>query len=922
MLLRKNRRFERALRFLPIGWLWLAFWLLNGVVLDIHSLPVAQANALVVTTTAATGPGSLKDAIDQANNNIGPDTITFNLPSYPATIAVHYSFQTTDDLTIYGPGASQLTISGDNTHRLFNNGSPTFSLYNLTLTNGNAATEIDVKGGAIYQSGGTLSINNVVISNSSAVTQNPNDLGLGGAIYNNENSTTNIINSTISGNTSNGGGGIYNRGIMTIVNSTISGNSTTGGNIGGGGLYTTYARPTIIVNSTFSNNTTTGLGGGIYSYGPIYLSNLTMYGNQAWRGGGFYSDQGSFGIKNTLVAGNIATNAGPDIFGPFTSYGYNLIQNHADSSGYLNTDLPDGTNPLLGPLQNNGGLTFTRNLAPNSPAINAGNPAGCLDSNNNPIPTDQRGLSRPQGGRCDIGAVEYGVVTQNFTTTSLTSSASSPTFGQTIQLTATVDAESGTPTGYVTFKKDGSVLARMALLNGVATTQFQPPHAGNYTFTVQYEADPIFYPSASQTLNLTVNRAPTITTLTIIPNPAVAGQAVTLKVKVTSAAGIVPGAVTFQDNNIGLAFTDLVNGEGSFTFTDLGIGTHDIKATSTQTDDFNASSSSIVTLTINQASTSVTLDSLANAALVGQPVTFTAVVRATPPGGGIATGTVTFKEGATTLGTSTLDMVGVATFATSALSLENHSITAEYSGDASYLASASGAFNQQIVDLCSGQVVNSASDDGSGSNCGTLSYAIKQAALKPAASPPFVIGFATSQITLTTPLGVISNTNGVPIVLNGGCAIQNGRGVPQVKLVKANGADPQAMTLANNVTVKGFAITGFSGNAVEIQGDNNILACNWIGTANGTTAGANGGGVRLAGSNNTLGQAAQPESGNLISGNSGATIQLENGSKNNSAYYNRIGVQWDNPTPLKNGSGLKLLAGHQLKLGPGNVVRT
>jgi hypothetical protein len=921
MVLRKNRRLGRALRFFSIGWLWLAFWLLNGLVLDVHSLPVAQANALVVTNTAATGPGSLKDAIDQANNNIGPDTITFNLPSYPATIAVHYGFQITDELIIYGPGASQLTISGDNTHRLFTSGSPTFSLYNLTLTNGNAATEIDVKGGAIYQFGGTLNINNVVINNSSAVTQNPNDLGQGGAIYNGPYGTVNVVNSTISGNTANGGGGLYNHNIMTIVNSTISGNSSIGGSVGGGGLFNELEGRMTVVNSTLSNNITNGLGGGLHSYGLIQLSNLTIYGNKAWRGGGFYSYQGGIPLKNTIVAGNTATDAGPDIYGAITSQGYNLVQNRAASSGYLNTDLPNGTNPLLGPLQNNGGLTFTRNLAPNSPAINAANPAGCLDSNNNPIPTDQRGLSRPQGGRCDIGAVEYGTVTQNFTTISLASSASSITFGQTIQLTATVDAESGTPSGYVTFKKDGSVLARVALVNGVATTQFQPPHAGNYSFTAQYEGDPNFYPSASQTINLTVNRAPTTTTLTITPNPAVAGQAVTLKVKVTSALGIVPGAVTFQDNNIGLAFTDLVNGEGSFTFTDLGVGTHNIQATSTQTDDFNASSSSIVTLTINQASTSVTLDSLANAALVGQPVTFTAVVRATPPGGGIATGAVTFKEGATTLGTSTLDTVGVATFTTSALNLGNHAITAEYSGDASYLASASGAFNQQIVDLCSGQVVNSASDDGTGSNCGTLSYAIMQAALKPAASPPFVIGFASSQITLTTPLGVISNTNGVPIVLNGGCAIQNGRGVPQVKLVKANGADPQALALASNVTVKGFAITGFSGNAVEIQGDNNTLACNWIGTANGTTAVANGGGVRLAGSNNNLGQVDRPESGNLISGNSGAAIQFENNSKNNSAYYNRIGVQWDNPAPLKNGSGLKLLAGNQLKLGPGNVVR-
>src|SRR5262249_2998857 len=101
-------------------------------------------------------------------------------------------------------------------------------------------------------------------------------------------------------------------------------------------------------------------------------------------------------IRNTIIADNKAS-MGPDILGTFSS-GYNLIQNPAQGSGFASTDLLS-VDPLLGPLQDNDGPTFTHALLPGSPAIGAGDPT-------NAPPTDQRGLPRIVNGKIDIGAFE------------------------------------------------------------------------------------------------------------------------------------------------------------------------------------------------------------------------------------------------------------------------------------------------------------------------------------------------------------------------------------------------------------------------------------------------------------------------------------------------------------------------------------
>jgi uncharacterized repeat protein (TIGR01451 family) len=258
----------------------------------------------------------------------------------------------------------------------------------------------------VYNGGSVTVTNSTVSDNRSGGCEGPCS---GGGIANSGGTLT-LTNSTVSGNSITGcspcsGGGISNGGMATLTNSTVSGNSTTGGN--GGGILND-GTATLTNNTVSGNSATGGNGGGIANESAATLTNSTLSANSAAAGdGGDIWNNAAVTLTNSIVANSLS--GGNCAGGIITDGGYNL--DSGTTCGLNGTTDKTNVNPLLGPLQANGGPTATMALSTSptaSPAIDA-IPAG-TNGCGTTVTTDQRGVARPQGSGCDIGAYEYGDV--------------------------------------------------------------------------------------------------------------------------------------------------------------------------------------------------------------------------------------------------------------------------------------------------------------------------------------------------------------------------------------------------------------------------------------------------------------------------------------------------------------------------------
>ncbi|MGN6719935.1 MAG: choice-of-anchor Q domain-containing protein [Candidatus Binatia bacterium] len=434
---------------------------------------VGAAATITVTTTnpyVISGQCSLIGAIVNANNDAatfpdcpagsGADTIVLPANANITLSAVYAkTYGQSGNPVGLPPITSQITIEGNGAIISRPASAPVFGLMavrgsvfvgpgvpprpagDLTLQN------VTLTGGSSFgglSNNGTLTIENSIISGNSgggisgsgtltiAASTVSGNTGRGVSTY----GTLTIVASTISGNT--GGGVSCGYGPITIAASTISGNTTNGG---GGGV-SNYGGTVAITNSTISGNTAHSSGGGVNNAvgyyggaGRLTVNNSTISGNRANPGGGIFNYQRCFydlfgrptscrsaalTLKNSLIAGNQAA-SGREIdnqSNSFTANNFNLFgaNGYTGVSGF--TPGPTDVTPsvslaqIIGPLQNNGGPTQTHALVGASPAIDAGNPNGCVDSTGTPLQTDQRGLPRAFDGNgdgraaCDIGAFE------------------------------------------------------------------------------------------------------------------------------------------------------------------------------------------------------------------------------------------------------------------------------------------------------------------------------------------------------------------------------------------------------------------------------------------------------------------------------------------------------------------------------------
>jgi hypothetical protein len=295
------------------------------------------------------------------------------------------------------------------------------------------------------------------------------------------------------------------------------------------------------------------------------------------------------------------------------------------------------------------------------------------------------------------------------TTVSATPNPSS--FGQPVVFNVSVVAAgggSGIPTGTVTISEGLNPIATATLDNtGKAAFSVGNLSGGSHNITASYAGDGNFNPSSASgagSVSLVVSRSNTSSALSSSSNPTVLGQAITFTVRVVSSLGanVVPsGSVSFSDTSsvVGTAYLD-GTGTATITLNSLLVGIHAITANYAGTSNFNASSSNLLSQTVNKNSTTVTLGSAPNPSAFGQSVVFTAQVAASSTGVGgassIPTGSVTLTDGATVLSTLKLDSNGAATFSTSTLSAGIHSITSTYGGDANLSAGSSAPYMQTI----------------------------------------------------------------------------------------------------------------------------------------------------------------------------------------------------------------------------------
>lgn len=359
--------------------------------------PTVRANTITVTTTADSGAGSLRQALQAA---VAGDTIDFNL-AYPAVIYPQNTLYINKDLTIAGPGAANLILDGNNS------GNPmiqvplpaTATIIGLTMQHaGSSAIHLPQGALTINQCAFLNNLGSAIVSagtltvNDSAFTNNISS-NLGGAIYNNAGASIN--RSSFTGNTaSNGGGAIVNFGSMNIHYSTFTGNQTLGNNSArGGAILAGGSGGTLAIDtSTFNANTALGFGGAIHNESTLTLTGSTLAGNVSLLAGNGINTFSSLTVSRSILDGcnGTVTSAGDNIGNDGS-----CVTDSAILNDHANLD------PLLAALANNGGPTKTMALQATSPAIDGVtvNAAACTG-------TDQRGVARPVGLRCDIGAVE------------------------------------------------------------------------------------------------------------------------------------------------------------------------------------------------------------------------------------------------------------------------------------------------------------------------------------------------------------------------------------------------------------------------------------------------------------------------------------------------------------------------------------
>jgi CSLREA domain-containing protein len=354
------------------------------------------------TCATASGGCTLRAAIQETNALPGADTITLPAGTYLLTLGsgdadANGDLDVSDALSIAGAGAATTIVDANHASRVFDVQMPPslpFALSGITVQNGDAAA-LPSEGPF---GGGIMSLSAPVSVTDCLVTGNHSLIGGGIAVLNG----LSLTNVTVSGNTADTAGGGVATVFGTIRNSTFTGNTVASPTtLGGRDVVTNGAGTLTILDSTIEDeirNVALCLPQPPFECDPgtdIVLSNTTV-GSLTFLSAG---PGGSFTARNSIIR---TCESGVTL----TSQGHNLIE--VDNCPIIGDPTGNlvGVDPLLGPLADNGGPTATHEPLPGSPVLDAGDPAAPGSGGTACEATDQRGVARPQGTGCDIGAVE------------------------------------------------------------------------------------------------------------------------------------------------------------------------------------------------------------------------------------------------------------------------------------------------------------------------------------------------------------------------------------------------------------------------------------------------------------------------------------------------------------------------------------
>jgi hypothetical protein len=443
-----------------------------------------------------------------------------------------------------------------------------------------------------------------------------------------------------------------------------------------------------------------------------------------------------------------------------SSFGQSVTLVATVSSGYA---APTGSVTFMNGATAIGSVTLT--------------PGGGLSSsaslNTSTLPMGTDSITVVYGATANFGGSTSAVLTQVVkppsTTSTVASSVNPASIGQSVLLTATVSSGGAAPTGSVTFMDGSTAIGTATLapgsgLSSTATLTTSTLPTGTDAITVVYATTANFGGSTSAVLNQIVSPATTTAAVASSLNPAGSGVSVTLTATISSSYAAPIGSVTFKNGATSLGTATLSPGSGlsstaTLAITTLPGGTNSITVVYAATPNFGASTSGVLSQVVNAPATTATVVSSLNPSSYDQPVTFTATLSSS---NAAPTGSVTFMQGATAIGSGTLASSGglssTATLITSALPVGTDPITVVYAATPNFGASTSAVLSQVVNPDSTAAAVTTSLNPSSSSQPVILTATLTSGYAAPTGSVTFMEGSTALGSATLTASGGLSST--------------------------------------------------------------------------------------------------------------------------------------------------------------------